>query len=171
LELARILPISEINGLADWNALMPGKKRKSNFDHALEALRVHSFEVVPYAPKADSVLVSKHGAAAILVADEDGAPAFVERPGALVRGEVARLLDRGYQKFVKTEHFEIPATASTLHAIHLFSEELNQAIGAVNLYNESLGSTSDLYQYDRLKGRQAGGPVSLSPWDSQGAGH
>jgi len=72
---------------------------------------------------------------------------------------VAQLLDRGYQKFIKTPQFELPATASQLQAIHLFAEELKQLTGAVNLYNEALGTTSDLYQYDRLKGREAAQPM------------
>ena len=72
-------------------------------------------------------------------------------------GQVARLLDRGYQKFLKTANYELPATAGQLQAIHLFSEELSQLIGTVSLYNEGLGTTSDLYEYDRLKGREAAG--------------
>jgi hypothetical protein len=31
--------------------------------------------------------------------------------------------------------------------------------GAINFYNESLGTTSDLYVYDRLKGREAAQPA------------
>jgi len=42
-----------------------------------------------------------------------------------------------------------------LHAIHRFSEELKQLTGDIDLYNESLGTTSDVYLYDRLKGREA----------------
>jgi hypothetical protein len=76
-----------------------------------------------------------------------------EGPGLVVCGEVGRLLDRGYQKFIKTSKFELPASASELQGIHLFSEELNQLTGATSLYNESLGTTSDVYEYDRLKGR------------------
>lgn len=150
---------------------MSKKNSKANFEPVLDALRAHSFEVAPFASPAGSVLVVKHGAAAILMAGEDGSVVFVERPGALVGAEVARLLDRGYQKFLKTSRFEIPATASLLHAIHLFSEELKRVTGAIDLYNEALGSTSDVYQYDRLKGRQVAGPVSASPWENQGPGH
>jgi hypothetical protein len=91
-------------------------------------------------------------------------------PGALVRGEVARLLDRGYQKFLKTSQFEIPASAIQLHAIHQFGEELKQLTGATSLYNESLGTTSDRYQYDRLKGREAAQPAPARPWELSG-GH
>ena len=75
-------------------------------------------------------------------------------PGWLLGGQIARLVDRGYQKFLKTPQTEIPATAEHLHAIHEFSEELNEGAGATSLYNESLGTTSDRYLYDRVKGRE-----------------
>jgi hypothetical protein len=78
---------------------------------------------------------------------------------------VARLLDRGYQKFSKTSQFELPASALQLQAIHLFSEELSQLTGEISLYNQSLGTTSDVYQYDRLKGREAVRPALKRPWD------
>ena len=109
--------------------------------------------------------MSKHCAAAVLVpAQEKDAPAaFAIHPGVPVRGEVGRLLDRGYQKFIKTSQFELPASASQLHAIHLFTEELKQVTGGTSLYNESLGTTSDLYEYDRLQGRDDEEPAPVSP--------
>lgn len=149
---------------------MQRKSRNPNFDQTLEILRAHSFDVAPFAGVAGGVLVSKHGAAAVLVPVKDAPAAFAERPGALVRGEVARLLDRGYQKFIKTSQFELPASAIQLQAIHAFSEELKQLTGAISLYNESLGTTSDLYEYDRLKGREAAEPAHASPWEVAG-GH
>jgi hypothetical protein len=60
----------------------------------------------------------------------------------------------GYQKFLKTSKFEIPATADHLRALHEFTEELNDAIGATILYNQALGTTSDVYNYDRVQGRE-----------------
>ena len=98
------------------------------------------------------------------------AMAYRESPGAVVGGEITRLLDRGYQKFVKTAKFEFPATAEQLDAIHRFSEELTAVTGGVTLYNESLGTTSDVYEYDRVKGRGAAQPTGVSPWE-QAAGH
>ncbi|MGB8028582.1 MAG: hypothetical protein WCF30_02865 [Terracidiphilus sp.] len=142
-----------------------------NFDQTLELLRAHSFDVVPYAAVAGGVLASKHGVGAVLVplrrADdpEDAPAAYAEGPGILVRGEVGRLLDRGYQKFIKTSQYELPATANQLQAIHTFSEELTQLIGAISLYNESLGTTSDVYRYDRLMGREAADAAPAEPWD------
>jgi hypothetical protein len=78
----------------------------------------------------------------------------MKRPGWLLGGEIARLVDRGYQKFLKTPKLEIPATADHLRSIHEFHEELKEAAGASSLYNESLGTTSDLYVYDRVNGRE-----------------
>jgi len=85
-------------------------------------------------------------------------------------GEVARLLDRGYQKFLKTPKYELPATYGQLQAIHLFSEEMSQLIGTISLYNEALGTTSDLYEYDRLKGRDPAETSPVQPWEPAG-GH
>ena len=143
---------------------MTKKSRHPNFDQTLEILRAHSFDVLPFAGVAGGFLVSKDGAAAVLVACEDEA-AMAITPGALIRGEVARLVDRGYQKFIKTSKYELPASATQLHAIHLFSEELKQLTGATSLYNESLGTTSDLYEYDRLKGREVAQPTPAGPWE------
>jgi hypothetical protein len=140
---------------------------KPSFDQALAVLRSHSFDVSPYASVAGGSLVSKHGAAAVLIAGHDKAEptAFAIHPGVLVRGEVGRLLDRGYQKFIKTSKYELPATASQLQSIHAFSEELKLLIGDVSLYNESLGTTSDVYLYDRLHGREAAQPAPSRPWE------
>jgi hypothetical protein len=149
---------------------MARKSRNPNYDQTLENLRAHGFDVAPYAGVAGGSLVSKHGAGAVLVPGKGTPLAFWEKPGALYGSEVARLLDRGYQKFLKTSKYELPATATQLQAIHLFSEELSQLTGAISLYNESLGTTSDLYEYDRLKGREAHEAAPVRPWEPAG-GH
>ncbi|HEY1904348.1 MAG TPA: hypothetical protein VGG56_18105 [Terracidiphilus sp.] len=143
---------------------MARKSRNPNFDQTLENLRAHSFDVAPFAGVAGSVLVTKYGAGAVLVPGQGAAVAFRERPGVVFGGEVARLLDRGYQKFLMTSKYEFPATAAQLESIHLFSEELSQLTGAISLYNESLGTTSDVYEYDRLKGREAAEAAPVQPW-------
>ena len=158
------------NIFADWKAVMAPKEQNPNFEQTLELLRTHGFDVAPHAGVAGGAQVSKHGAGAILVAGHEAPVAFWEGPGVLLGGEVARLLDRGYQKFIKTSQFELPATAGQLQAIHQFSEELRQLTGCTSLYNESLGTTSDLYEYDRLKGREAAEPAGARRWES-GGGH
>jgi len=151
---------------------MKKKSRHPNFDQTLELLRTQGFDVAPYEAVPSGFLVSRDGVGAVLVAGNDSVvPAVLSvTPGAMVRGEIARLLDRGYQKFIKTSQYELPATAAQLQAIHQFSEELKQIIGVDDLYNESLGTTSDTYQYDRLKGREAARPEARRPWELTG-GH
>ena len=151
---------------------MSRKLVKPGYDQALQILRSHSFDVQPFKSVANGMLVTKHGVGAVLVPGQtkEEPTAFAIHPGVLVRGEVARLLDRGYQKFIKTSQYELPATAVQLQAIHTFSEELKLLIGDVSLYNESLGTTSDLYQYDRLQGREAAQPAAARPWELTG-GH
>jgi hypothetical protein len=132
-----------------------------NFDEVLSALRTLSFDVQVVPGVANEVLVRKYGAGAILtqagtVVDKKVphiAVTWKERPGYLAGGEVATLLDRGYQKFWKSSRLEVPATADSLQAVHRFAEELREVIGEPSLYNESLGTTSDSYLYDRVKGR------------------
>lgn len=155
---------------------MARKTRRPGFEQMLDDLRSHSFEVASYAGVPDGRLVSKNGVAAVLTPGktnerfDSGGSRLAITPGVLVRGEIARLLDRGYQKFIKTSQYELPATASQLQAIHAFTEELNQVTGALGLYNESLGTTSDLYQYDRLRGREAPQSAPARPWELTG-GH
>ena len=145
---------------------MAGKNSKLTFERALEALRAHGFEVAAYPAVAGGTLVTKYGVGAVIVAGDAETPvALAVHPGALVRGEVARLLDRGYQKFIKTSQYELPATAAQLHAIHAFSEELKLYSGGESLYNESLGTTSDLYHYDRLNGRKEHEAAAVRPWE------
>jgi hypothetical protein len=160
------VPISSSHyGLADGKAFMKKKLRQPTFDQTLELLRTHGFEVKQ--ELGGGYLVSKNGVGAVLAPSSDSAgPATLSvTPGALIRGEISRLLDRGYQKFIKTSQYELPATAVQLEAVHQFSEELKQIIGADDLYNESLGTTSDTYQYDRLKGREAAQPAARRPWE------
>lgn len=150
---------------------MARKAKHANFEQMLEALRAEGFVAAPYAGGANGVQVTKDGVAAVLVpSDEDAGARLAVTPGIVVRGEIARLLDRGYQKFIKTAKYELPASASQLHSIHAFTEELNRVTGSLGLYNESLGTTSDLYEYDRVVGREAPQPKATRPWELAG-GH
>ncbi len=144
---------------------MKKKRHQLDFEQTISQLKAHGFEETPYPQFSGAVLVTKHGAGAVLVAAPGAPAAFAIGPGIVVRGEVGRLLDRGYQKFIKTSQYEIPATAVQLQAIHAFSEELKQVSGSISLYNESLGTTSDLYQYDRLDGREEEPPATHRPWE------
>jgi hypothetical protein len=138
--------------------LMAKKTPSRTFNDVLALLGGQRFDVAPATDGAkrtpNAVQVRKYGCASEIAAAPDGTVEILARPGWLLNGEIARLLDRGYQKFIKTSKLEIPATADHLRSIHEFTEELNEAIGATSLYNEALGTTSNVYNYDRVKGRE-----------------
>lgn len=75
------------------------------------------------------------------------------QPGYLVGGEVMHLLDQGYQKFLAGPNKKVPARADQLRELHDFQEALLDALGVDSLYNTSLGTISERYHYDRVKGR------------------
>jgi hypothetical protein len=153
---------------------MAGKGKNPSFDQLISALRAQSFDVSSSTAASNAVQVVKNGVAAVLAPSgagkgEGSAASLVVTPGVLVKGEIARLLDRGYQKFLKSSQYELPATAAQLQAIHRFTEELNLVTGTMGLYNESLGTTSDLYQYDRLRGRETPAAAARRPWELTGS--
>jgi hypothetical protein len=124
------------------------------FSSAVSTLATQGFDVAPAtAAAAPAVRVSKYNCAAELAPAPDATTLILVRPGCLLAGHITRLVDRGYQKFLSTPALELPATAPRLTALHNFEQELERVLGADVLYNQSLGTTSDLYQYDRLTGR------------------
>ena len=137
---------------------MPKKFTPRTFQEALSTLAGQQFDVSQAREGSGSgtrgYQIRKYGCAAEITAASDGTTLILARPGWLLNGQIARLVDRGYQKFLKTPKLEVPATADHLRAIHEFSEELKEASGGTSLYNESLGTTSDRYVYDRVNGRE-----------------
>lgn len=101
------------------------------------------------------LLARKYDCAAILEPDGAGV-GFAALPGRVVGGELARLVDRGYQKFFKTAAREVPALPETMAALARFEDEVRFACGIPTLYNQGLGSVSDRYLYDRIWYRDAG---------------
>lgn len=134
-----------------------------SFAGVIAWLRGHGFSVTEAARQA---ALTKYGCSAVLTADEYGDIAIAARPGLLLGGELAALVDKGYQKVFKTSKLEVAATAEHLRNLHQFAEELREAIGATSLYNEALGTVSDRYVYDRVKDRDnAARPVR--PWEAR----
>jgi len=104
------------------------------------------------------------GECAVDLRDLNGAVHIEERAGILIGGEIGVLVDGGFQKFFRTpKRVRIPATADHLKALHDFEEDLKEALGQKSLYNESLGTVSTLYQYDRVEDRDRGVPKRA--WD------
>lgn len=148
-----------------------------SFEEVLQHLRNSQFDVREVPAVAGRVVVGKYGAAAVLapnphydaprygtktsaktattLENEQHPVQWITQPGWVLRGRIAKLVDHGNQKLFETPADRVAATADALKAIHRFSEELREAIGEPTLYNQSLGTVSNSYMYDRVKGREA----------------
>jgi hypothetical protein len=132
---------------------MAKKIRKRSFEDAVKWLRDHGFDVLEPAGTSDRVFLRKYNCAAAIEKTPDGSVKIFAYPGYLIGAEISKLINQGYQQFLKTTKTEVPATADHLKALHQFTEELKEAIGSPSLYNESLGTVSEAYQYDRVENR------------------
>jgi hypothetical protein len=123
------------------------------FDEALEWLREHGFDIQEAPGTNGRVFLRKYTVAAAIQKTPDGGVKIFAYPGYLIGSEISKLVNRGYQQFLKTSKAEVPASAEHLKALHSFAEELKVALGLPSLYNESLGTVSEAYQYDRIEDR------------------
>ena len=133
---------------------MASKLEQKTFDEALAWLREHGFDVLEAPGTSGRVFLKKYNVSSAIQKDGESGIKIFAYPGYLVGSEISKLVNKGYQQFLKTSKTEVPATADHLKALHSFSEELKEALGLPSLYNESLGTVSEAYQYDRIEGRE-----------------
>jgi hypothetical protein len=146
---------------------MAKKLKPKSYDDAVTWLRDHGFDILeaPGTGASGRIFLKKYNVSAAIEKSDDGGSRVFAHPGYLIGGEISKLVDKGYQKFLKTTKTEVAATAEHLKALHDYTEELKEAIGATSLYNESLGSVSESHQYDRVKDRdQAEASRPKRPW-------
>jgi len=131
------------------------RPKTPTFQERLEQLKNQGFSVT-------SVAVAQRvsrGNFAVDITEKDGGALITERAGVLLNGEIARLIDGGFQKFFRTAAGKTkPALAEDLKGLHDFEEDLKEALGQKSLYNESLGTVSTFYLYDRVQDRDRGVP-------------
>jgi len=109
--------------------------------------------------------IERNGIAAVFTSGPDEVPQVAERAGVVMGKEIGTLTDEGFQKFFTTPHGkQKPALAPELKEIQNFQEDLREALGLTSLYNESLGTVSNLYIYDRVEGRDRG--THDKPWET-----
>ena len=123
------------------------------YDEALRWLRDNGFDLLEAPGTQGRVFLRKYNVSAAIQKTPDETVKIFAYPGYLVGSEISKLVNRGYQQFLKTSKAELPATADHLKALHSFSEELKVALGLPELYNESLGTVSESYHYDRIENR------------------
>ena len=139
------------------------------YEEALAWLRDNGFDVTDAPGTNGRVFLRKYNVSAAIQRNPDDGVKIFAYPGYLIGSEISKLVNRGYQQFMKTSKAEIPATAEHLKALQQFAEELKVALGLPSLYNESLGTVSEAYQYDRIENRDK--PVvdrPKRPWEVAG---
>jgi len=146
------------------------KLEQRTFDDALSWLRDHGFDLIEAPGTQGRVFIKKYNCSAAIQKNGDGGAKIFAYPGYLLGTEISKLVNRGYQQFLKTSKTEVPATADHLKSLQQFTEELKEALGLPSLYNESLGTVSDSYQYDRIENRdKAPAQRPKRPWEVAGA--
>ena len=130
--------------------------KNPTFAERLENLRHAGFTI---APRAAGVVRASRGGCAVDLKDENGTAAIAGRAGIARGSEIGALVDGGFQKFFQTPSGgKMPALADELKALHDFEEDLKEGLGQESYYNESLGTVSTFYSYDRVKDRDRGVP-------------
>ena len=132
---------------------MANKIQSKSYEDASQWFRDHGFEVMEAPGAGNRIFLKKYQCSAAIERAADGSAKIFAYPGYLINGEISKLVDHGYQKVLKTTKAEPPATADHLRALHDFSEEFKQGLGLISLYNESMGTVSESYMYDRIRDR------------------
>jgi len=148
---------------------MTSKVEERTYEEALNWLRDHGFDLIEAPGTQARVFVKKYSVSAAIQKDGDDHVKIFAYPGYLIGGEISKLVNKGYQQFLKTSKTEVPATADHLKALQQFTEELKEALGLPTLYNESLGTVSESYHYDRIENRDK--PAAARPkrpWEKAG---
>jgi hypothetical protein len=148
---------------------MPKTIEAKTYEEALAWLREHGFDVLDAPGMNGRTFLRKYNvSAAIQKTPEDTVKIFAH-PGYLIGSEISKLVNRGYQQFLKTSKTEVPATADHLKALHSFAEEMKVALGLPSLYNESMGTVSESYHYDRVENQdKAVVDRPKRPWETAG---
>jgi hypothetical protein len=85
--------------------------KQHTYEEAVNWLREHGFEILDAPATKDRVFLKKYTCSAAIEKAADGTARLFAKPGYLISGEISRLVDKGYQKFLKTSKAEVPATA------------------------------------------------------------
>ncbi len=132
------------------------RPKTPTFAERLDALRRAGFEVASL--PVGIVRVSR-GGTAVELREENGIVRPVSPAGVLIGEEIGALVDGGFQKFFRSPSGKKrPALADDLKALHAFEEDVAEALGKESYYNQSLGTVSTFYLYDRVKDRDRGVP-------------
>ncbi len=148
---------------------MATKVEQRSYEEAVNWLREHGFDLIEAPGTQGRVFLKKYNVSAAIQKNGDDGVKIFAYPGYLIGSEISKLVNKGYQQVLKTAKTEVAATADHLKALQQFSEELKEALGLPSLYNESLGTVSEAYQYDRIVDRDKPAAARAKrPWEVAG---
>src|ERR1700723_1446582 len=148
---------------------MAAKVEEKTYEEAVQWLRDHGFDLIEAPGAQTRVFLKKYNCSAAIQKTDDGGVKIFAYPGYLIGSEISKLVNKGYQPFLKTSKTEVPATADHLKALQQFTEELKEGLGLPTLYNESLGTVSESYHYDRIENRDKPAEARPKrPWEKAG---
>jgi hypothetical protein len=148
---------------------MASTVEERTYEEALNWLRDHGFDLIEAPGTQGRVFLKKYSCSAAIQKNGNDSVKIFAYPGYLIGSEISKLVNKGYQQFLKTSKTEVPATADHLKALQQFTEEMKEGLGLPSLYNESLGTVSESYHYDRIENRDK--PVAdrpKRPWEKAG---
>ena len=138
------------------------RPKNPTFEERLNQLKSLGFAVAPRT--GGEVRVSRE-AYGVDLENREGRVHIADRAGIVIGNDIGFLVDGGYQKFFRTKAGKTkPALAAELKGLHDFEEDLKEGLGQESYYNESLGTVSTFYLYDRVKDRDHGVPKRV--WET-----
>lgn len=149
---------------------MASNVEQRSYEDSLSWFRDHGFDLIEAPGTQGRVFLKKYNCSAAIQKNGSDTVKIFAYPGYMIGSEISKLVNKGYQQFLKTAKTEVPATADHLKALQQFSEELKEGLGLPSLYNESLGTVSESYHYDRIENRdKSATDRPKRPWEKAGA--
>src|SRR5436305_13164962 len=96
--------VSGIESAVRW--FMATTTEKRTYEEAVNWLRDHGFDILEAPGTQNRVFLKKLNSSAAIEKAADGGVRLFAKPGILIGSEISRLIDKGYQKFLKTTKTE-----------------------------------------------------------------
>ncbi len=109
---------------------MAAKVEQRTYEEAVSWLRDHGFDLIEAPGTQNRVFLKKYNCSAAIQKTDDGGVKIFAYPGYMIGSEISKLVNRGYQQFLKTTKTEVPATADHLKALQQFCRRNEGSAGS-----------------------------------------
>src|ERR1700691_593317 len=105
---------------------MTAKVEQKTYEDSVAWRKDHGFDLIDAPGAQTRVFLKKYTCSAAIQMTDDGGAKIFAYPPYLIGSEISKLVNRGYQQFLKNSKTEVPATADHLNALQSFVEELKE---------------------------------------------